>query len=84
MKAEKDFAEFFALLNKHKVRYCIVGSYAVAFHAKPRYTKEIDILIDPSQKNAKKIICALNEYGFRGLKFSEKDQENLSAPYRPA
>ena len=73
MKVEKDFAKFFALLNKHKVRYCVVGSYAVAFHAKPRYTKDIDILIEPSQKNAKKMTSALNEYGFQSLEFTEKD-----------
>lgn len=73
MKVEKDFEEFFALLNKHKVRYCIVGSYAVAFYAKPRYTKDIDILIEPSQKNAKKMVSSLNEYGFQSLKFSEKN-----------
>jgi predicted nucleotidyltransferase len=73
MKVEKDFAEFFALLNKHKARYCVVGSYAVAFHAKPRYTKDIDILIEASQKNAKKMVGALNEYGFQSLRLSEKD-----------
>jgi hypothetical protein len=34
------------LLNNHKVRYCIIGSYALAFHVKPRYTKDMDILIE--------------------------------------
>ena len=31
MKIEKDYEELFALLNKHKVKYCIIGAYAVAF-----------------------------------------------------
>ena len=30
-------------INKHRVRYCIIGSYAVAFYARPRYTKYIEI-----------------------------------------
>ena len=25
-------------LNKHKVEYCIKGTYAVSFYASPRYT----------------------------------------------
>ena len=36
MKTEKDYEEFLELLNKHKVRYCIIGSYALSFHARPR------------------------------------------------
>lgn len=29
MKLEKDFEEFIALLNAHKVKYVVVGAYAV-------------------------------------------------------
>ena len=46
MRVEKDYEEFLRLLNRNKVKYCIVGSYAVAFHARPRYTKAIDILVE--------------------------------------
>jgi len=80
MKTEKDYAELLGLLNKNRVRYCIVGSYAVAFHAKPRYTKDIDILVEPSHENARKILKALNEFGFGSLNLSEKDftdRENI-------
>jgi hypothetical protein len=73
MKAEKDFEELFALFNKHRVRYCIVGSYAVAFHARPRYTKDIDILIEASPKNSRSVVRALNEFGFKSLRLSDKD-----------
>jgi len=63
MKVEKDYEELFALFNKHRVRYCIVGSYALAFYARPRYTKDIDILIEPSRENSGRIVRALNEFG---------------------
>ena len=33
----QDFKEFLALLNDHKVRYLVVGGFAVAFHGHPRY-----------------------------------------------
>ena len=44
MKVEKDYEYLLKLLNKHKVKYCIVGAFAVAFYAKPRYTKDMDII----------------------------------------
>jgi uncharacterized protein involved in exopolysaccharide biosynthesis len=71
--AEKDFEELFALFNKHRVRYCIVGSFAVAFYARPRYTKDIDVLIEPSRENSRKVVRALNDFGFKSLKLSDKD-----------
>ena len=48
MKVEKDYEEFLRLLNEHNVKYCIIGAFAVAFYVKPRYTKDIDILISYS------------------------------------
>ncbi len=73
MRVEKDYEELLRLLNNHEVRYCIVGSYAVAFYARPRYTKDIDILVEPDLENAKRIINALNEFGFQSLGLNEDD-----------
>ena len=42
-----DFKELLSTLNAHKVKYLIVGGYAVGFHAQPRATKDLDILIQP-------------------------------------
>ena len=44
------------LLNKHDVKYCIVGAFALAFHAEPRYTKDIDIWVQASTENAEKLL----------------------------
>jgi predicted nucleotidyltransferase len=73
MRVEKDYEELLRLLNKHKAKYCIVGSYAVAFYAKPRYTKDIDILIEATPRNGKKLKKALDEFGFKELELSELD-----------
>lgn len=73
MKVEKDYEELLRLLNKHKARYCIIGAYAVAFYAKPRYTKDLDILIEPDVENGEKIVKALDAFGFRSLKLTAKD-----------
>ena len=32
MNVEKDFKELLGLFNKHKVRYCVIGAFAVGFH----------------------------------------------------
>ena len=64
MKTEKDYEEFLELLNKHNVRYCVVGAFALALHARPRYTKDLDILVEPTTDNAKKLLIALDEFGF--------------------
>jgi predicted nucleotidyltransferase len=69
----KNLRRVLGLLNRNKVRYCIVGAYAVAFYAKPRYTKDIDILIEPSQRNAQHFLNALNDIGFGELSISLED-----------
>ena len=73
MKVEKDYEEILKLFNSHRVKYCIIGAFAVAFYARPRYTKDIDILIDSSPENAERIIRALAEFGFEDLDLSEDD-----------
>jgi len=70
---EKDYEEFLELLNKHNVRYCIIGAFALAFHARPRYTKDLDILIEATTENAKKLLAALSEFGFGSLNLSVDD-----------
>jgi hypothetical protein len=79
MMLSKDFREFIELLNENKVRYLVVGGYAVAIHGHPRYTKDLDIWIELSSENAENILQALKKFGFGelGLKpadFLERDQ----------
>lgn len=59
----QDFKDMFKILNEHGVRYLVVGAYAVTFHAEPRYTKDLDIWVEPTPENAKKIWDALAAYG---------------------
>ncbi|MBK8268052.1 MAG: hypothetical protein IPK83_06975 [Planctomycetes bacterium] len=70
MELSQDYSEMLSELNAKKVRYLIVGAYAVAFHAEPRYTKDIDIWIDPESNNADRAWKALTDYGapMRGCK----------------
>lgn len=67
MDISSDFKELFKLLNKHNVEYLIVGGYALAFHGAPRFTGDIDILINASTDNAKNILRVINDFGFGSL-----------------
>jgi hypothetical protein len=63
----QDFKEFIQSLNNNRVRYLVIGGYAVALHGYPRYTKDIDIWIQMTPKNAKKMVVALDQFGFGSL-----------------
>ena len=67
MKPTRDQAEFLACLERHGVRALVIGAHALAFHAKPRYTKDLDILIEPTEENARRVIAAIDEFGFAAL-----------------
>jgi predicted nucleotidyltransferase len=73
MALNQDFKEFIQSLNNNQVQYLVIGGYAVAFHGHPRYTKDIDIWIDPNQENAVRIVAALDEFGFGELGLTELD-----------
>jgi hypothetical protein len=65
--------EFIELLNSNGVEYAIVGGYAVAFHARPRYTGDIDFLVRRTPENAERILRALARFGFGSLGLTAAD-----------
>ena len=73
MKVEKDFEEFIELLNYHKVKYLIIGAFALSYYTYPRHTGDIDFFIEASGRNATKILKVLKEFGFESLKLTQKD-----------
>jgi hypothetical protein len=63
MKINSDFRDLLRSFNAAGVRYLIVGGYAVMVHTEPRYTKDLDLWIDPVEENARRMIQALLEFG---------------------
>ena len=52
----------------------MIGAYAVAFHARPRATKDLDILLDPKEGNARKALAALRDFfGGADLGYTVRD-----------
>ena len=68
-----DFREFIESLNRHNVRYLLIGGYAVALHGHPRYTKDLDIWISMDNTNAANLLKALKDFGFSSLSLSVED-----------
>jgi len=73
MQLSKDLREFVELLNSRKIKYLLVGGHAVAIHGHPRYTGDVDFLIDTSAENAALVAAAVSDFGFAGLGLKEGD-----------
>ena len=58
-----DFKEFLKLLNANRVKYLLIGGYAVAYHGFPRATGDMDIWVDMEKTNAEKVVSALKSLG---------------------
>jgi Nucleotidyltransferase of unknown function (DUF6036) len=58
-----DFKELLSALNDCNVKYLVVGAYAVAVHAQPRATKDLDILVKAGAENAQAVFAALAKFG---------------------
>ena len=58
----RDYEEFFELLNANGVKFLIVGAHAVAFYARPRATKDIDILHGATEGSAVGILKAIRAF----------------------
>jgi hypothetical protein len=73
MRLNRDLREFLELLNSRRVDYVIVGAHCLAFHGRPRYTGDLDILIQPTAENAAKLVELLEGFGFAEANFAETD-----------
>lgn len=73
MEIQSDFKDLLELFNSHKIEYLIVGGYALAHHGAPRYTGDIDLFVKPDSDNAKRIIKALDDFGFGSLGLTKED-----------
>lgn len=66
MEFHADWNEFLSLLMRHGVRFLIVGGHAVAAHGRPRYTEDLDVFVETTQANARRLGDALAAFGYPG------------------
>lgn len=56
---DKEFIRICDTFNIYKVKYVVVGGFAVIMHGLPRTTEDIDFFIEPSQENVERLKSAL-------------------------
>ena len=83
MDTVEDFEDILELFARHQVRYLIVGGLAFIFHAKPRYTKDIDLWVDPEPDNVERANRALAEFGSPALLTVSEPDEILQIGVAP-
>ena len=59
----EDYKDILHALSEEKVRFILVGAYALAAHGYPRATMDIDIWVMPSSDNADAVLRALRRFG---------------------
>jgi hypothetical protein len=63
MDVNPDFRDLLLALRNEGARYLVVGAYAVIYHTEPRYTKDLDLWVEPTPENAERIWRALAKFG---------------------
>jgi len=57
LKVSSGFKDMLRSLNAAGVRYLVVGGYAWMVHHEPRYTKDLDVWVEPLRNNADRAKC---------------------------
>jgi len=63
---DNDIQLLFKSLNKHRVKYLVVGGFATTFYGYIRVTNDLDLWIKPGENNKKNLITALTEINVEG------------------
>ena len=67
------FSEFLSTFVSHRVRFLVVGGHALAVHGRPRYTDDLDVWIEPTATNARRVVKALTAFGYEAYALHEAE-----------
>ncbi len=59
----EDYKDMLRILSDQKVKFLLVGAYALAVHGFPPATMDIDIWVKPDPENARAVLKALRKFG---------------------
>ena len=77
-----DFVDLLRAFTAADVRYLVVGAYALALHGRPRATGDLDIWVDATPDNARRVLQALAEFGAPTQDISQADLERPGITYQ--
>lgn len=83
METVEDFEDLLELLERNEVLYLIIGGLAFIYHAKPRFTKDMDLWIGPDPENIARTNRALAEFGSPYLLEAGRHDEVLQLGVAP-
>lgn len=69
----KDFKDFLKALNNNAVEYLLVGGFAVILHGYSRTTGDMDIWVNRTNENYKKLEAAFREFGMPVFDMTENN-----------
>ena len=76
-----DFQDLLRLFAKHEVRYLIVGGYAAMRYSQPRFTKDLDLWLEPAEENARRVMGVFQEFGMPLIDVVPMDFANEGLQY---
>lgn len=76
-----DFKDLLRLFAKHEVRYLVVGGYAAMHYSQPRFTKDLDLWLEPTAANAARVMTAFREFGMPLIDVTPDDFARESFQY---
>ena len=59
----KDHRDLLLAFNTARVRYILVGGYALGRYTEPRTTRDLDVFVDPSPGNSVRTFEGLARFG---------------------
>lgn len=63
MDVNPDFRDLLKHFNRSHVKYLLIGAYAVIHYTEPRFTKDFDVWIESTPRNAHRVWRALRRFG---------------------
>ncbi|MBC8394879.1 MAG: nucleotidyltransferase [Deltaproteobacteria bacterium] len=66
--------DVFRSFQKHEVKYLVIGGIAAVLYGIPRATFDLDILIETSPDNARRLLTALLDAGFGTASLTSVDE----------
>jgi predicted nucleotidyltransferase len=63
MRVNSDFSDLLREFSAGGVRFLLVGAHALAVHAEPRATGDLDVWVSHEPENAKRVYAALARFG---------------------
>src|SRR5438128_4264223 len=78
----QDFIDLLRTFADAEVRFLVVGAYALALHGRPRATGDLDVWVEATPDNARRVLRALAEFGAPLNDVSEADLATPGVVYQ--